>query len=68
MEIAGKTFLISGGGSGLEAATAQRLVTEGASVVLADVNPTAGEQMAAELSGGALRAHRRDQRNRGSAA
>ena len=49
MEIAGKAFLISGGGSGLGAATAQRLVTEGGSVVLADVNPTAGEQMAAEL-------------------
>ena len=49
MEIAGKTFLISGGGSGLGAATAQRLVAEGGSVVLADVNPTAGEQMAAEL-------------------
>jgi NAD(P)-dependent dehydrogenase (short-subunit alcohol dehydrogenase family) len=49
MQIAGKTFLISGGGSGLGAATAHRLVAEGGNVVLADVNPAAGEQMAAEL-------------------
>ncbi len=49
MEIAGKTFLISGGGSGLGAATARRLVADGGNVVLADVNPTAGEATAAEL-------------------
>ncbi|MCB0024221.1 MAG: SDR family NAD(P)-dependent oxidoreductase, partial [Caldilinea sp.] len=49
MQIAGKTFLISGGGSGLGAATAQLLVDRGAQVLLADVNAGAGEQMAAQL-------------------
>jgi len=53
MEIAGKTFLISGGGSGLGAATAQRLVAEGGNVVLADVNPAAGEEMATALGASA---------------
>ncbi len=42
-------FLISGGGSGLGAATAQRLVEAGGNVVLADVNPAAGEATAAAL-------------------
>jgi NAD(P)-dependent dehydrogenase (short-subunit alcohol dehydrogenase family) len=49
MRIEGKTFLISGGGSGLGAATAQRLVEAGGNVVLADVNPAAGEATAAAL-------------------
>ncbi len=49
MQIAHKTFLISGGGSGLGAATAQLLVERGAQVLLADVNAAAGEQMAAQL-------------------
>lgn len=49
MDIAGRTFLISGGGSGLGAATAQRLVAEGGAVVLADVNPAAGAETAAAL-------------------
>ena len=49
MQIAGKTFLISGGGSGLGAATAQLLVDRGAQVLLADVNAGTGEQMAAQL-------------------
>jgi NAD(P)-dependent dehydrogenase (short-subunit alcohol dehydrogenase family) len=53
MEIAGKTFLISGGGSGLGAATARRLVAEGGNVVLADVNPAAGEPLAAALGASA---------------
>ncbi|EFO80950.1 short-chain dehydrogenase/reductase SDR [Oscillochloris trichoides DG-6] len=49
MDIAGKVFLVSGGGSGLGAATARMLVEQGASVVLADVNQVAGETVAAEL-------------------
>lgn len=49
MQIHGKTFLISGGGSGLGAATARRLVEGGGSVVLADVNPAAGEATAVAL-------------------
>jgi NAD(P)-dependent dehydrogenase (short-subunit alcohol dehydrogenase family) len=53
MEIAGKALLISGGGSGLGAATARRLVAEGANVVLADVNPATGEPLAAALGAAA---------------
>ena len=49
MQISGKTFLISGGGSGLGAATAQRLVQAGGSVVLLDINPAAGAATAAAL-------------------
>ena len=49
MQIAGRTFLVSGGGSGLGAATAQLLVNRGAQVILADVNAGTGEEMAALL-------------------
>ena len=49
MQISGKTFLISGGGSGLGAATAQRLVESGGNVIIADVNPAAGEATAVAL-------------------
>lgn len=49
MEIQGKTFIISGGGSGLGKATAQLLVEQGAQVVIADLNQTSGEQTAGEL-------------------
>jgi NAD(P)-dependent dehydrogenase (short-subunit alcohol dehydrogenase family) len=37
VEVAGRTFLVTGGGSGLGAATAQLLVGEGANVVVADL-------------------------------
>lgn len=49
MEIAGKTFVVSGAGSGLGAAVARSLVVAGGRVVLADVNDAAGEALAAEL-------------------
>ncbi len=48
MQIAGSTFLITGGASGLGEATARMLVGRGAKVVIADVNP-AGETLSAEL-------------------
>jgi NAD(P)-dependent dehydrogenase (short-subunit alcohol dehydrogenase family) len=49
MEIQGSTFFISGGGSGLGAATASTLTEAGASVLIADVNEEAGKSLAAEI-------------------
>jgi NAD(P)-dependent dehydrogenase (short-subunit alcohol dehydrogenase family) len=49
MEIQGRTFLVTGGGSGLGAATARMFVAAGANVLIADVNRPAGEATAAEL-------------------
>jgi NAD(P)-dependent dehydrogenase (short-subunit alcohol dehydrogenase family) len=49
MEIQGRTFLVTGGGSGLGAATARMFVAAGANVLIADLNRTAGEAIAAEL-------------------
>ncbi len=49
MQIQNSTFLISGGGSGLGAATARLLAESGANIVIVDVNAEAGEQMAGEL-------------------
>src|SRR5881275_112433 len=49
MLIAGNTFLVSGGGSGLGAACARLLAGAGANVVIADLNADAGQRLAAEL-------------------
>lgn len=49
MQIQGNVFVVTGGGSGLGAATAALLVERGGQVVLADVNAAAGEAVAAEL-------------------
>lgn len=49
MQLNKKVFLVTGGGSGLGAATARALCEAGASVVLVDVNRAAGEALAAEL-------------------
>ncbi|MBY8874521.1 glucose 1-dehydrogenase [Micromonospora sp. PLK6-60] len=45
----GKTAVVTGGAMGMGAATVRRLVGEGASVVIADVNLPAAEELAAEL-------------------
>lgn len=49
MQIENQVFVVTGGGSGLGAATARRLIGLGAWVVLADVNTQTGESVAAEL-------------------
>ncbi len=49
MQLKDATFLITGGGSGLGAATAREIVTAGGNVVLADVNEETGRKLAAEL-------------------
>jgi len=54
VEIQNKTFLISGGGSGLGAATAQLLAASGANVVIADLNDEKGTALAEELGARAL--------------
>ena len=46
MEIQNKTFLVSGGGSGLGAATAKLLADSGANVVVADIRRETGEATA----------------------
>ncbi|HEY9279045.1 MAG TPA: 3-hydroxyacyl-CoA dehydrogenase [Eoetvoesiella sp.] len=49
MNIKNKVFIVTGGASGLGAGTARMLTTEGAKVVLADVQDEAGRELAAEL-------------------
>ena len=50
MQIKDRVFLISGGGSGLGAATARRLAASGARVVIADLNAEAGSRVASEIA------------------
>jgi NAD(P)-dependent dehydrogenase (short-subunit alcohol dehydrogenase family) len=51
MEIQGSTFLVTGGGSGLGAATARGLAAAGGTVVIADVDAEHGEAVAGEIGG-----------------
>ena len=57
MQITERCFLITGGGSGLGAASARMLVEAGARVVLADVNTDAGHQTAEALGDAARFVH-----------
>ena len=43
--------VVTGGGSGLGAATARRLASRGVKVAIFDLNPEAGERVAAEIGG-----------------
>ncbi|KAA3650901.1 MAG: 3-hydroxyacyl-CoA dehydrogenase [Proteobacteria bacterium] len=66
MDLKGSVFVVTGGGSGLGAATAQMVVEAGGRVVLADVNAEAGAARAAEL-GTAARFVQTDVTNENSA-
>lgn len=55
MKIENNVFIITGGASGLGAATAYMVVENGGKVVLADVQVEAGEKLAAELGGTFIR-------------
>jgi NAD(P)-dependent dehydrogenase (short-subunit alcohol dehydrogenase family) len=50
-DFAGTVALVTGAASGIGAATAARLASEGASVVVADVQRDAGEKVAADVGG-----------------
>ena len=54
MQIANRVFLVTGGASGLGAATARLLIEERASVVIADTNRASGEALASELGAAAV--------------
>jgi NAD(P)-dependent dehydrogenase (short-subunit alcohol dehydrogenase family) len=49
MQLHGNTFIVSGGASGLGAACVRIFAADGANVVIADLNQTAGAALAAEL-------------------
>lgn len=53
MQINDNVFVVTGGGSGLGAATARMIVARGGKVVLAEVNQEAGAALAAELGANA---------------
>jgi NAD(P)-dependent dehydrogenase (short-subunit alcohol dehydrogenase family) len=49
MEISGKVAVVTGGASGLGAATAKMIVEEGGHVVIVDLNDQAGQALAKDL-------------------
>jgi len=49
MELNGSTFIVTGGSSGLGAATVRRFHRAGARVLIADINVELGQKLAAEL-------------------
>ncbi|PHR22637.1 MAG: 3-hydroxyacyl-CoA dehydrogenase [Hoeflea sp.] len=54
MDVKGKAAIVTGGGSGLGAATARALAKAGAKVALLDVNLEQAEKVAAEIGGKAI--------------
>ena len=62
MQLPGRTFIVTGGASGLGAACVRRLTAAGANVLIADLNDSVGTAIAAEL-GPATRYHHTDVTN-----
>jgi short-subunit dehydrogenase len=56
-KLEGKVIMITGGSTGIGFATARRCVAEGASVLIADINETAGVAAAAELNAAGGKVH-----------
>src|SRR5437763_13062373 len=54
MQLKGQSAIVTGGASGLGAATARRLAAEGAKVAICDVNAKLAETVAAEVKGVAV--------------
>jgi len=54
MQVGGRSFLVTGGASGLGAATTRRLAAAGGKVVISDINAEQGAQLAAELRSNAI--------------
>src|SRR5256714_11129498 len=54
MELKGQSAIVTGGASGLGAATARRLAAQGAKVAICDVNAKLAESVAAEIKGVAV--------------
>lgn len=54
MQVKGNTFLVTGGSSGLGAACVRQLTASGAKVLIADILPTEGRQLADEVGERAL--------------
>jgi NAD(P)-dependent dehydrogenase (short-subunit alcohol dehydrogenase family) len=57
MKLAGSTFIVTGGASGLGAASARMIVDGGGNVVIADVKDNEGAALALELGSGARFVH-----------
>src|SRR5436305_1033572 len=55
MRFQGKTAVVTGGAKGIGAATARRLASEGATVIVADFDESSAEQTAEEIGGHAVK-------------